>query len=78
MYRAAPAGGEDPWVYLGRYRAHFKLIHDLMFTTQLDSDQPRLLSVGLDRTLVSCATNPNLWFEFRGTEQLLDCYIYLP
>jgi len=42
----------DPYVYFGRFRAHYKPIRQLMFGIKLNSDFPRLLTLGEDRMLV--------------------------
>ncbi len=54
FHQARPGEDEnnEPWVYLGRYKAHYKLIHDIIFTQHLDTDKPRLISLGADRHLV--------------------------
>lgn len=52
VFKAQENDSDQPWVYIGKQRAHYKKIHDIDFGIALDSDIPRLLSLGEDRVLV--------------------------
>ncbi|XP_053555739.1 cilia- and flagella-associated protein 251 [Bombina bombina] len=52
LFKLVTQTGGATWQYFGRYRSHYKPIQSLIFGVKLDSDEPRLLSLGTDRILV--------------------------
>ena len=52
VFKSNQGNKQQPWEFLGKHRAHYKEIQDLMFIKALDEDRPRLMTVGRDRVLV--------------------------
>ncbi|XP_075240937.1 cilia- and flagella-associated protein 251-like isoform X2 [Convolutriloba macropyga] len=52
VYKAQFTEGSAPFVFFGKNRAHYKEITEILFGIALESDQPRLMSIGRDRVLV--------------------------
>ena len=53
LYRPRNTKVEEAWVYVARYRAHYKKVLDLLFGRFFDTETPRLFTLGEDRRLVS-------------------------
>lgn len=55
VYKIRVRHGQRVWEYLARLRSHRQSIQSLLFGVHLDSNEPRLLSLGKDRLLVGCS-----------------------
>ena len=52
VYKAQFSEGSPPFAFFGKNRAHYKEITAILFGIALESDHPRLMSIGRDRVLV--------------------------
>ncbi|NXD77197.1 CF251 protein, partial [Halcyon senegalensis] len=57
VYKRVLQNGSGCWEHLAGLRSHYKPIRSILFGVQLDSNEPRLLSLGEDRQLVEYDLN---------------------
>ncbi|XP_017916788.1 PREDICTED: WD repeat-containing protein 66 [Capra hircus] len=62
--------GQRVWEYLARLRSHRKSIRSVLFGVHLDSNEPRLLSLGRDRLLIEY----NLLKSYKDHLAVLDIH----
>ncbi|XP_053442982.1 cilia- and flagella-associated protein 251 [Nycticebus coucang] len=70
IYMVVVKHGKRGWEYLARLRSHRKSIQSLLFGVHLDSNEPRLLSLGRDRLLIEY----NLLQSCRDHLEVLDIH----
>ncbi|XP_075390279.1 cilia- and flagella-associated protein 251 [Tenrec ecaudatus] len=70
LYRVVVKEGLRVWEYLARLRSHRKSICSLLFGVHLDSNEPRLLSLGKDRLLIEY----NLPKTYKDHLEVLDIH----
>ncbi|XP_055461779.1 cilia- and flagella-associated protein 251 isoform X1 [Psammomys obesus] len=70
VYIVVVKNGQRIWEYLARLRSHQSNIRSLLFGVHLDSNDPRLLSLGKDRFLIEY----NLTKSYRDHLEVLDIH----
>ncbi|TKC50207.1 hypothetical protein EI555_000700 [Monodon monoceros] len=68
VYVVRVKNGRRVWEYLARLRSHRKSIRSVLFGVHLDSNEPRLLSLGRDRLLIEY----NLLKSYKDHLEVLD------
>ncbi|XP_066872236.1 cilia- and flagella-associated protein 251 isoform X6 [Kogia breviceps] len=70
VYVVRVRNGRRVWEYLARLRSHRKSIRSVLFGVHLDSNEPRLLSLGRDRLLIEY----NLLKSYKDHLEVLDIH----
>ncbi|KAL6081651.1 hypothetical protein STEG23_007866, partial [Scotinomys teguina] len=70
VYMVVVKNGQRVWEYLARLRSHHNSIRSLLFGVHLDSNEPRLLSLGKDRFLIEY----NLIKSYKDHLEVLDIH----
>ncbi|XP_059104988.1 cilia- and flagella-associated protein 251 [Peromyscus eremicus] len=70
VYKVVVIDGQRVWEYLARLRSHHNSIQSLLFGVHLDSNEPRLLSLGKDRFLIEY----NLIKSYKDHLEVLDIH----